>query len=992
MASIERTAYPQFKRNPVVRELVSAYTPTDAEIDFVNKNSRQPNHRLTLAVLLKCFQRLGYFPDLEDVPTNVVRHIRSALRFRVQVKLADIAANKRYRLHQRIRTFLQIRAFPDGGLELAARAIDDAAAVMDNPADLINVAIEQLVRDRIELPAFSTLDRLARRIRTVVNGRYFASIAGQLTRDESQQLDDLLVVTDPRQKSPLQTIKRLPKRSSLQHFQELIDQTAALDALAGSANHLAEVPELKRKHFAAEARALDAAELRDFQPAKRHALLLCLIHRARVQTRDDLAEMFIKRMGNIHKRGHEELDRLRAGYREKTEAIVATMSDVVRVLDHHSSDSEAGREIRRLVDAHGGAQNLQADCQAIAAHSGDNYLPLLWPFYKSHRATILRMVRMLELTSTTEDRSVVGAIEQVLAQDRARGDWLDEPIDLSFTTQMWRKTIVHRTEDGEQRIHRRLFEVCVFSSLANELKSGDIAVRGSETYADYREQLLPWEACEPLLGGYCQQVGLPTTAVGFVNALQSRLAQVADLTDQGYLDNGQVIIGEDGIPVLKRSKAKEMSSNTRALETAILERLRERSVIEILCDVAHWTRWPRHFGPLSGSDTKIDQPTERYVLTAFTYGCNLGPAQAARHLRGAASAHMLSFVNRRHVDASKLAAACRDIINSYAGLQLPKFWGDGKSAAADGTKYDLYDQNLLASYHIRYGGYGGIAYHHVSDTYVALFSHFIPCGVWEAVYIIDGLLKNTSDIQPDTIHADTQGQSLPVFGLSHLLGIQLMPRIRNWHEYKFFRPDDDAQYEHIDALFRDTVDWDLIETHWKDLMQVVLSIKTGKIAASTLLRKLGNYSRKNRLYQAFKALGSAVRTLFLLQYISNRELREQITASTNKVEAYNGFSKYFFFGGEGVIADNDPIEQEKAIKYNDLVANAVIFHNAVEQSRVIRSLTRQGWKITQDDVAALSPYVTSHVKRFGDYLIDLDAIPESHEIELTLGASSLSGK
>jgi len=129
-----------------------------------------------------------------------------------------------------------------------------------------------------------------------------------------------------------------------------------------------------------------------------------------------------------------------------------------------------------------------------------------------------------------------------------------------------------------------------------------------------------------------------------------------------------------------------------------------------------------------------------------------------------------------------------------------------------------------------------------------------------------------------------------------------------------------------------------------------------------------------------------VRTLFLLQYISDRELREQITASTNKVEAYNGFAKYFFFGGEGVIADNDPIEQEKAVKYNDLVANAVIFHNVVEQSRIIKSLTRSGWKITREDVAALSPYVTSHVKRFGDYLIDVDVIPEPYEIELALAA------
>ncbi len=69
--------------------------------------------------------------------------------------------------------------------------------------------------------------------------------------------------------------------------------------------------------------------------------------------------------------------------------------------------------------------------------------------------------------------------------------------------------------------------------------------------------------------------------------------------------------------------------------------------------------------------------------------------------------------------------------------------------------------------------------HHVSDTYIALFSHFIPCGVWEAIYILEGLLKNTSDIQPTTVHADTQGQSTPVHALSFLLGIKLMPHIRN---------------------------------------------------------------------------------------------------------------------------------------------------------------------------------------------------------------------
>jgi len=54
------------------------------------------------------------------------------------------------------------------------------------------------------------------------------------------------------------------------------------------------------------------------------------------------------------------------------------------------------------------------------------------------------------------------------------------------------------------------------------------------------------------------------------------------------------------------------------------------------------------------------------------------------------------------------------------------------------SQVDAWDKNLLAETSIRYGGYGGIAYRHISNTYIALFSHFTPCGVWEAVYIIEG--------------------------------------------------------------------------------------------------------------------------------------------------------------------------------------------------------------------------------------------------------------
>ncbi len=127
--------------------------------------------------------------------------------------------------------------------------------------------------------------------------------------------------------------------------------------------------------------------------------------------------------------------------------------------------------------------------------------------------------------------------------------------------------------------------------------------------------------------------------------------------------------------------------------------------------------------------------------------------QPDRSLKGA-ERRQIAWVNQRHITEETLDQAVTALINAYNQFYLPKLWGSGKHASADGTKWDLYEQNLLSEYHIRYGGYGGIGDYHVSDTYIALFSHFIPCGVWEAVHILDGLLKNTSDIQPAEGHAE----------------------------------------------------------------------------------------------------------------------------------------------------------------------------------------------------------------------------------------------
>ena len=250
------------------------------------------------------------------------------------------------------------------------------------------------------------------------------------------------------------------------------------------------------------------------------------------------------------------------------------------------------------------------------------------------------------------------------------------------------------------------------------------------------------------------------------------------------------------------------------------------------------------------------------------------------------SPHELGATFIRHFTNEKLDRASAEVINVYLKLDIAKVWGDASSVVADGTMVETLLDNLLAERHIRYGGYGGIAYHHVADDYIALFSHFIPCGVWEAVYIIEGLLKQQSEAEPDTIHADTQGPSYPVHGLSHLFGFELLTRIRNWKDRTFYRGERERVYRHIDALFgepaENVIDWELIATYWQDLMRIALSIRDGRLSSILLLRRLSSESRRNNVYRAFRELGRAICTITLLRLISEPELRAEIDAATNK--------------------------------------------------------------------------------------------------------------
>ena len=383
MASIERTAYPRFPRTLTLKDLHATFTPRPEEIEWAAGFARSAPRRLALLVNLKCFQFLRYFPAIDTIPAEIVEHISASLGMQPVHAISYPDSNiSPYRHHKAIRTLLGVTPYEHVKTRpITVEISQRAAAIVDTRVDIINITVEELVRSGYELPAFSTLDTIAEKAHAAVESALYKKISQRLSSAQRQWLDSLLDTELPQRRSLYHQIKRSAKKASRKHLDLVLDQLNWLESLPDPGTLLEDVPANKLRHLSDRAAVLDAAEMKDYSPAKRQTLILALIHHMRIGARDDIAEMFIRRISAIHKSAREELQVLQARQRELSEELVATLEQVVEILAEGMEDAPTGRRIRDLLAPHGSLERLQGDCEAIRVWSGGYHLPLLWePF------------------------------------------------------------------------------------------------------------------------------------------------------------------------------------------------------------------------------------------------------------------------------------------------------------------------------------------------------------------------------------------------------------------------------------------------------------------------------------------------------------------------------------------------------------------------------------------------------------------------------------
>lgn len=238
-------------------------------------------------------------------------------------------------------------------------------------------------------------------------------------------------------------------------------------------------------------------------------------------------------------------------------AVVDALLNAVRM---QSAGIDA---VNKMVEEGGGFEGQLNSIEEVTAYQGNNHELLIVDFFKPDRPTMFALASSLEFEATSEDHSVLDALDHALAHWSGRREFIPDhvegiPLDLGFVSVNWRRAIRDRKHPG--MLVKRHFEAMVFTYLAEELRTGDVAVAGGADYGDWSQHLLTFEQCRPLLADFCEEAGLPADAAAFVAELKDKHAKAAADLDAGYAENEDLSFDKDGRPTLRKTKGEGTSA------------------------------------------------------------------------------------------------------------------------------------------------------------------------------------------------------------------------------------------------------------------------------------------------------------------------------------------------------------------------------------------------------------------------------------------------
>lgn len=948
--------------------LATDWTLSESDITTVWHCCRGAEHALRFALQLCTLRNTGRFlTDYRTIPLKVANYLTQQLETDPVLFVPEpVREATEYRYQRKICGYLNYRLFGDAEqAQLTGWVRAQVADEFVPQTDLLKPAEAFLRSQRIVLPTAAQLGRFLATATHDAQQQLYQQIVEPLTDAQRQALDEMIATGGEQRYSALAEFKRSPVEPSAAQLSRLIRRYQELQQLGLNELDFRAFNPQTILHLSRLAKCYTAWALRRITPAeKRYALMACFLFETSKTLLDHIVDMNAKCLTTVERKAR---NRFEDKYRKLRRHAQRGLSMAVETLESLLNQTQPEQTTVAEFLAGFGKETVQqavANCKALKIFTQRGLVSEIDSQYGNLRKYTPRFF-LLEFDAAPGSEALLQAIELLRELNDGRRKCLPERTPVRFLRAPWR----HAIYDDNGSLSRRRWELGLYFAAKQALDSGDLYLRGSRRHRHFWDMMynpLAWR--ENKAAAY-RELQLPSQFDAVLLRLRNEFDESAALARRN--------LGKDGFATITPEGRLKLCKDDKLLLPASTVQLREQlgtqiplvRIEKLLAGVDQLCGFSEHFQPLPGLAARMTIPGTHLRAALTAHGTNVGLFEMG-HSNETVTVDQMRHATKWLIRDQTLNAANAELIATHRGYPITTVWGDGLRSSSDGQRFGIQKRSLLGSFYPRYFGYYDRAitvYTHISDQYSVFNTLVISCSTREATYVLDGLLNNISDIQPEFHSTDTAGYTDHIFALCYLLGFSFQPRLADIPHQRLCKIDKDNRYGDLDVLFSGAADIALIREQWDQLVRVAASLKNGIAPAHIILERLAGRAPSDKVAKALAALGRIVKSAYLLRYVSDPALRYDVQLQLNRGESRHQLAKHLFFLNHGIFKTNDLDQIMNKATCLSLLSNAVLVWNTHHIARTVSVLRRQGHPVDDLDLARISPLGFKNILVHGTY-------------------------